>query len=114
MAAGFFGGRGVACEKLGAVHLLLHGIWAFKVNAAGKRTELVFQEPVSDGGAGPQYADGLVLTEWKLAPDGAAKHFKNARSQARRYAQGSLAGNDWRLIGTRSSSHLTTSAFLPM
>jgi hypothetical protein len=25
----------VACEKLGAVHLLLHGIWAFKVDAVG-------------------------------------------------------------------------------
>lgn len=32
----------VACEKLGAVHLLLHGIWAFKVNAEGARTDLVF------------------------------------------------------------------------
>lgn len=32
----------VACEKLGAVHLLLHGIWAFKVDAAGARTDLVF------------------------------------------------------------------------
>ena len=38
----------VACEKLGAVHLLLHGIWAFKVDAAGARTDLVYQEPVDD------------------------------------------------------------------
>ena len=38
----------VECEKLGAVHLLLHGIWAFKVNAAGARTDLVFQEPAGD------------------------------------------------------------------
>jgi len=28
----------VACEQLGAVHLLWHGIWAFKVDAAGART----------------------------------------------------------------------------
>jgi hypothetical protein len=35
----------VACEKLGAVHLLLHGIFAFKIDAAGARTDLVFQEP---------------------------------------------------------------------
>jgi hypothetical protein len=33
------------CEKLGAVHLLSHGIWAFKVDAAGGRTDLVYQEP---------------------------------------------------------------------
>jgi hypothetical protein len=29
-----------SCEKLGAVHLLLHGIWAFKVSAEGARTDL--------------------------------------------------------------------------
>jgi hypothetical protein len=28
-------------EKLGAAHLLLHGIWAFKVSATGERTDLV-------------------------------------------------------------------------
>ncbi|HIJ44324.1 MAG: hypothetical protein QF511_00225 [Rhodospirillales bacterium] len=37
----------VACEKLGTVHLLLHGIWAFKVDAAGARTDLVESDPVS-------------------------------------------------------------------
>jgi hypothetical protein len=38
----------VDCEKLGAVHFLHHGIWAFKVDAAGARTDLVFQEPAGD------------------------------------------------------------------
>lgn len=33
------------CEKLGAVHLLLHGIWAFKAHSAGERTDLVLGEP---------------------------------------------------------------------
>ena len=33
----------VACEKLGGAHLLLHGIFAFKVNAEGERTDLVFR-----------------------------------------------------------------------
>ena len=51
----------VACEKLGAAHLLLHGIWAFKVNAAGERTDLVFQEPAGDIGAEERYADGLGI-----------------------------------------------------
>ncbi|HKV42078.1 MAG TPA: hypothetical protein VJX67_22930, partial [Blastocatellia bacterium] len=32
-----------ACEKLGSVHLLLHGIWAFKVHSTGARTDLVLQ-----------------------------------------------------------------------
>lgn len=31
-------GKEPACERLGATHLLLHGIWAFKVNTAGERT----------------------------------------------------------------------------
>jgi hypothetical protein len=78
------------------VHLLLHGIWAFKVNAKGERTDLVFEEPADDLGAENSYADGLVLTEWKVAraDDRAEDRFQEARAQARRYAQGSLAGNE--------------------
>jgi len=60
----------VACEKLGAVHLLLHGIWAFKVDAAGERTHLVFQDPAGDLLAEQHYADALVLTEWKTLAAG--------------------------------------------
>jgi hypothetical protein len=36
------------CEKLGAVHLLLHGIWAFKANEAGERTDLVLGDRIRD------------------------------------------------------------------
>jgi hypothetical protein len=88
----------VACERLGAVHLLLHGIWAFKVDGAGARTDLVFQEPVQDLSAAQRYADGLVLTEWKKATfdDQALQRFAEARSQAQRYAQGVLGGNELR------------------
>jgi hypothetical protein len=83
-----------ACEQLGAVHLLLHGIWAFKVDAAGERTDLVYQEPIVDFDTVLQTADGLVLTEWKKAAKSSdAKHcFEDARRQAKRYAKGSLAG----------------------
>lgn len=87
----------VACEKLGAVHLLLHGIWAFKVDAAGARTDLVFQEPAGDHLTNAtRYADGFVLTEWKKAnpDDQAEQRFEQARVQARRYAQGALAGSE--------------------
>jgi hypothetical protein len=55
----------VECEKLGAVHLLAHGIWAFKVNAAGGRTDLVYQEPLQDLSRAMRSSEGLVLTEWK-------------------------------------------------
>jgi len=91
----------VACEKLGAVHLLLHGIWAFKVDAAGARTDLVFQEPLDPGAGVERSADGLVLTEWKKADNGndAAQKFKQARFQASRYTQGALAGIE--LTGSR-------------
>jgi len=91
----------VECEKLGAVHLLLHGIWAFKVDAAGARTDLVFQEPVVDLAAAQRSADGLVLTEWKKAgpKDNPRQRFEEARAQARRYAQGALAGIE--LTGSR-------------
>jgi hypothetical protein len=85
----------VACERLGAVHLLLHGIWAFKVNMAGARTDLVFQEPADLQGV-QRYAAGLVLTEWKTAATAreADQRFKEAMLQAKRYSQGPLMGTE--------------------
>jgi len=86
----------IACEKLGSVHLLSHGIWAFKIDAVGARTDLVFQEPVSDLSEPQRYSDGLVLTEWKKAnaPGEAERLFDWARSQADRYATGALATSE--------------------
>lgn len=88
-----FEGGEVECEKLGAIHLLLHGIWAFKADAAGARTDLVLQQPVTDVTAIQGYAEGLVLTEWKRATrrEEAAQRFEEARVQAKRYATGALA-----------------------
>lgn len=87
------------CEKLGAVHLLLHGIFAFKIDASGARTDLVFQERI-DGvyGNEAEFADGFVLTEWKKASTtGDAKRcFEQARSQARLYAEGPLMATELR------------------
>jgi hypothetical protein len=57
----------VECEKLGAVHLLGHGIWAFKIDARGGRTDLVYQEPAGGLIKEQQYAEGFVLTGWKIA-----------------------------------------------
>jgi hypothetical protein len=33
-----------SCEKLGAAYLLAHGIWSFKVNSEGARTDLINAE----------------------------------------------------------------------
>jgi hypothetical protein len=87
-----------ACERLGAVHLLLHGIWAFKLDAAGARTDLVFQEPTEDLSHEQRYADGLVLTEWKTASsqNKVASKFREAREQAAKYVRGALGGNELR------------------
>lgn len=83
-----------ACEKLGAVHLLLHGIWAFKANSVGERTDLILgnQLVVNDEMKGA--AHGLVLTEWKLVkPNDNPEVVKDeAKSQACRYSGGGLAG----------------------
>ena len=84
----------VACEKLGAVHLLLHGIYAFKAHADGGRTDLVFQEPVEFEGE-LRFAEGLVLTEWKaVTQDNVGIQCEQARSQAAKYAQGVLGGTE--------------------
>jgi hypothetical protein len=84
----------VPCEKLGGTHLLLHGIYAFKINAEGERTDLVFQDLRGDLSDEQRYADGLVLTEWKVAASEAeaGKQFAAAKTQAGRYASGSLGG----------------------
>lgn len=90
-----FGEGEVRCEKLGSAHLLSHGIWAFKVEALGARTDLVFQEPLADHLEDVERAaEGLVLTEWKVAkePDEVGRNFEEARQQAERYAGGALAG----------------------
>ncbi len=90
----------VECEKLGAVHLLAHGIWAFKVNAAGARTDLVFQEPLNDLVGALRSSEGLVLTEWKVqgAGQSAAQCFEKARAQSKAYASGVLADAELRRV----------------
>lgn len=54
------------CEKLGALHLLYHGVWAFKADASGGRTDLILGEPLPSATVIEGTADTLVLTEWKL------------------------------------------------
>jgi hypothetical protein len=82
----------VRCEQRGALHLLQHNIWAFKVDAHGERTDLVLQERL-DIDRKVEAAQALVLTEWKLAKEpgdveGAAVA---GRRQAAIYGASSLA-----------------------
>jgi len=84
----------LACEKLGAVHLLSFGVWAFKVSGAGERTDLVMGTPLTDIATVRRAADVLVLTEWKVVrnPRDVGQAFDQARAQAHRYAVGILGG----------------------
>ncbi|HEX6899021.1 MAG TPA: hypothetical protein VF789_04880 [Thermoanaerobaculia bacterium] len=90
------------CEQMGAVHLLWHGIWAFKANAVGERTDLVLNTPIEGAAAESVRASGarLVLTEWKVVRQ--ESHLKAAIQQAltqlRLYSQGSLAGIELRSV----------------
>ena len=82
-----------ACERLGAVHLLLHGIWAFKVDSIGERTDLVLQERLHISRTVLDVADALVLTEWKLVRNASElpRKAEEGRNQASRYGGSSLA-----------------------
>ncbi len=84
----------LACEKIGATHLLLHGIWAFKVDAKGERTDLVFSEPLRELVEVESSAEALVLTEWKIARKDSEldKKVNAAEKQAAKYTVGSLGG----------------------
>ncbi|MBI3074431.1 MAG: hypothetical protein HYY84_20150 [Deltaproteobacteria bacterium] len=81
------------CEALGAIHLLAHGIWAFKANAEGERTDLLLSGTVGPADA-RSTGSYLALTEWKVVRDGddPKKKRGEAREQAQRYAQSALAG----------------------
>jgi hypothetical protein len=105
-------GKEPACEKLGGAHLLLHGIWAFKVNTAGERTDLVFNEPILDFSSVERTAEALVLTEWKrvLSPSQTEAMAGKVREQAARYTVGALGGVElagYRFIVLVSKEHLT-------
>ena len=82
----------IKCEMLGALHLLLHGVWAFKVGSIGGRTDLILKEPLSPASTIESTADALVLTEWKVVKSTEKLHCKieEALKQAKRYSSGIL------------------------
>ena len=86
------GNKEIDFEKLGSAHLLLHKIWAFKVDAKGERTDLILSEPIKKDDPLYQSVDGLVLTEWKVVDKSSEldKQIHRAKKQVDRYAGGSL------------------------
>lgn len=82
------------CEMLGALHLLLHGVWAFKVDAIGGRTDLILNEPLPPVSTIESTADSLVLTEWKVVKSQDMLHDKieEALTQAELYSSEILGG----------------------
>jgi hypothetical protein len=101
----------VACEGLGSVHLLNHGVWAFKASASGERTDLILGVRLVVDDAVRHAAVGMTLTEWKVVRHGDDPFATQARAigQAKRYSEGSLAGFEvqkTRFIVMISEDHL--------
>ncbi len=92
--AAFDGGGETKCEQLGAIHLLQHGIYAFKTDAEGARTDLVLGERLLLDTETKQAMRGLVLTEWKLARESTEieRRVAEAVQQAKLYSEELLAG----------------------
>lgn len=58
--------REEALERLGAVHLLSHGLFGFKASASGSATDLILGSPLRTEES-TITGSPLVLTEWKKA-----------------------------------------------
>lgn len=87
------------CEKLGALHLLSHGVWAFKADAiVGGKTDLILNEPLHSMSPIERSADALVLTEWKLvkSPDLLQDKIQEALKQAEIYVSDVTGGIELR------------------
>lgn len=81
-------------EKLGALHLLAHGLWAFKAHSAGERTDLIIQQNVNLDDVSKSMST-LVLTEWKVADKSNLKEkIEQATTQIEAYSSGSLAASE--------------------
>jgi hypothetical protein len=89
----FDGGGEVSCEALGGVHLLWHGIFAFKIDTPPARTDLVLNKGIDE--LDERAVEGFVLTEWKKGSEAeAARLFVEADVQLREYEQGPLGGTE--------------------
>lgn len=84
------------CEQLGALHLLSHGVYAFKADAVSGRTDLILQEPLALT-EDVKSAEAMVLTEWKLVRDEEpSARALEGKEQVTRYATVELGGFELR------------------
>ena len=79
----------VAIERLGGIHLLSHGLYGFKADPGGGRTDLILGTP-PDPALLERAATPLVLTEWKKvkprdSTNDVTEQFEAARRQLERY-----------------------------
>jgi hypothetical protein len=92
-----------ACERLGACHLLLHGVWSFKAYGQRARTDLVLGDLRNNWDDPRRAATGLVLTEWKRLTGGSQEEVEakadEARREAKIYCAEALAG--FEVVSTR-------------
>lgn len=88
----------VPCEQLGGLHLLQFGVFAFKVNAGGARTDLMYSDPVSPTDPLVAGSTALVLTEWKIvrAAGTSKETARKAQVQLEAYSLGPLLGVELR------------------
>ena len=86
------------CEEHGALHLLSHGVWAFKADATGGKTDLILNEPLTSLINIENTADALVLTEWKLVKKQSelTAKIQEAQKQAEIYSSDVLGGMELR------------------
>ncbi len=97
------------------MHLLGHGIWAFKVHAIRGATDLVFGDPIQQSSTIiRRTARALVLTEWKLVKhdNELVKKASEARKQAEEYTAGVLG--DLELKSTRYIVLVTNTQLAPI
>lgn len=83
------------CEKLGGLHFLSHGIWAFKLNAEKERTDLILGTRISDIlDEIESVSTPLIITEWKCVQEEnqLASMIERARIELRAYSSGSASG----------------------
>lgn len=85
------------CERLGALHLLSHGIRGFKMHGQRSITDLVFQEPLDNEAIGGAQ-NALILTEWKVVrqPKEMKDKVEEAIAQMREYRAGVLGHSELR------------------
>jgi hypothetical protein len=83
-----------ALEKIGAIHLLSHGLWAFKAANENEKRDLVLSTPIKADEV-QEVGAALVLTEWKkISAESLVSKAKEALAGARKYQGSHWAGSE--------------------